>query len=541
MLRFVRLLCVAVLLSGILYAQDSSSTIGTGGTPKPAIGQDAQRSAEFSEFLRQLADPDVAYVRCPAGEWCVSKSILVQRSNVVVDFDGATIVPVDGLFMPLRVVGELEGKEWHATGVVGSGTRGLSLDPAESFPVAVGDVHRVGIGVNFSDPNESQYVAIRRVVAVDNGIVQYDRPFGIAAQQFESFERLSQLSGYPEKVGPWGPGSVYGSQQLRGLGTDHGIRAIRKPADRVTILRPRIVWPEGSRLYGTWGVNLAFCRDCIVLDAEVVNPCGSAVHLWWCENCVVTGLKLSGDGGGNPWIHKVPPGVTDAANAVSAWGAVDARISRVAIRSTNTSLLNFEAGCRGIEIRNCDIATTWAQGVRTAPQFGIYGPGSVSVESITIDNEVRSSSMWPGWLADTTFRDLRFVRPQLPDWISWSNSGKHIGPLQWGEHRFGSIETVEFSFTPDRDGFSIPYPEGVVKSAEFQVADWTGVRAVNVKNNYTGTAASTVVPDVGSYQLRVGDTYQQYRQQLAGHRVWIVRGATVQPIKVKCQIMKAIQ
>lgn len=541
MLRFLRAFCFAVLLSGILFAQDSSSTIGIGGTPKPTLGQDAQQSAEWAEFLRQLADPDVPYVQCPAGEWRVSKSILIQRSNVTVDFDGATIVPVNGLFMPIRVLGDVDMKERHATGTVLETTRSLQLDPADPFPVAVGDLHRVGCGVNYSDPNECQFVTLRQVVSVDGTTVIYDRPFGVRAHVYESLERLVHLSGYPEKVGPWGPGNAYGSQQKRGLGTDHGIMRISKPADRVVLIRPKIQWPEGSRLYGSWGINLAFCRDCVVLDAEVINPCGSAVHLWWCENCVVSGLRTSGNGGGNPWIHREPPVVTGAAIAVSAWGAVAAKISRVTIESTNTSLLNFEAGCRSVDIRNSRIATSWSPHVQRTPQFGIYGPGAVTVSQVTIVGDVVSSSLFPGWLDDVTFRDIRFVSWQMPDWLSWVKFGKHIGPMQWGEDRFGPIEDIEFSFVPQKDGFAVPYPDGLITSAEFRLTSWDGIRHLGIRDNYLPGDSLSVAPNPEVYQVQLGHTYAKYRQQLAAHRVWIQPGAAVQPIKVKCQIMKAIQ
>lgn len=503
------------------------------------VNQKETLNSKWNSFLGELADPTKPYVQCPEGEWKINKPIIINRSDVTVNFEGATIVPVDGLYMPIRVFGDLNKMEWHATGTILADTRELALDTSESMPVKVGDVHRVGIGVNYHDPNESEYVAIRKVVNVNGNTVSYDQAFGIEADIFESYDRLIQLSGYPEKVGSWGPNNVYGSQQKRGLGTDHGIRIISSPADRVILIRPKIVWPEGSRLYGSWGINLAFCRGCIILNAEVVNPCGSAVHLWWCEQCVVSGLKVSGNGGGNPWIHKVPVVVTDAAISVSAWGAVDSKISRVVQTSTNTSFINFEAGSRGVDIRNCMLSTSFDPMVRSAPQFGVYGPGSVFIKDVSVNLPTRSSSLFPGWLDDVQFSNLRILSDNIPDWLSWRNSGKHIGPMEWGNNKFGPVDTVEFSFIPDRDGYSIPYPEGIVIESTIHLQSRDNIRGITTPSEcFNNTDGLVLTPVYTSYQIRIGDTYEQYRQQLSGHKIWIVRGSVVQSVTVKCKIMK---
>lgn len=505
---------------------------------KPVI---ENRESAWELFTAQLADSDVSYVRCPPGDWKISQTLLIQRSNVVVDFDGATLIPVDGLFMPIRVMSAIEQSEWHATGKVDEDTRVLTLDGREDMRSIPGEVHLVKTGVNFSDPNEAQSTSLRVVESIIAGKIVYTRPFGVRAEVYESFEDLAKLSGYPEKVGPWGPGGgVYGSQWKRGLGRDHGIRRLIEPVSRVTLLRPRIVYPEGSRLYGAWGISFAYCTDCLIVDADIVNPCGSAVHLDWCRDCVVSGLSLTGAGGGNPWAHQKVPRRTNAAIAVSAWGAEGCKVSRVSVESTDTSLLNFEAGCRNMEIRDCDIATTWTAGVQPSPQFGIYGPGRVSLASITIDTAPQSSSIFPGWLADTTLADLRFTGDRMPDYLAWSGRGEHLGPMQWGAAMFGEVEQVEFSFTPTKDGFAVPYPEGLILSSEFVVGDWAGIRHLGIRDNYLPGESLSVTPKPEAYQVQFGHTYQQYRQQLAGHRVWIVRGATVQPITVRCKMMRRI-
>lgn len=501
-----------------------------------------QDQGQWDDFLVQLADPDVSYVRCPSGEWRISRSILIRRSNVTVDFDGSTIIPVNGLFMPIRVASDVESKEWHATGDITADTQSLSLDPSDFLEVTPGDLHQVRPGVNFSDPNESQYSALRVVRAIDGNSIRYDRPFGIAVTKFESFERLAALSGYPEKVGPWGPGSgVYGSQWKRGLGNDHGVKRVVLPVSRVTLLHPRIVYPDGSRLYGAWGISLSYCTDCLILNAEIENPCGSAVHLDWCRDCVVSGLSLSGVGGGNPWIHQEPPRRTSAAIAVSAWGAENCVINRVDLSSANTALVNFEAGSGNVSIRNCSISTQWMPGIASSPQFGLYGPGRVRVENVSILMAPQSSSVFPGWLADAEFHGLDFRLLAMPDFLSWTNFGRHVGPMQWGEMSFGAAEDVEFTFVPTKDGFPIPYPEGVLLNAEYHLTSWVGVRHVNVVNNYLPSDSLVVRVDPKAFEIGMGVTYVKYRQNLAAHRVWIQPGVTVQPITVRCQMMRRVQ
>jgi hypothetical protein len=332
---------------------------------------------------------------------------------------------------------------------------------------------------------------------------------------YPSYEELSRISGYPEKVGPWGPNNVYGSQQLRGLGADHGIRRIIKESSNIELNNLKIVYNETSRKYGAWGLSFNFSDNCRANNIEVVNPCGSAIHLNWCQNVTLTNVKITGVGDSEPY------GVGSkkfAASAISGWGPRYCTVNDLHITADNTCFANFEAGWSDLTFNNVYVETKQNGSHAIGPQLGFYGLGKALINKIEFNIGVSSSSIFPSWLnSNIVIKDIS-VPEKMPDFFSWVGRGTYKGYFKWGNRRFGEPKWVTQVYTSKPQNTKIPFPEGMIIHTKWKINSRDGLRSINIQ----GGDVFAQNPDKLEFenksnnnQINLGRTYEEYRAAMS--------------------------
>ena len=457
-------------------------------------------------------------------------AIKIDRSNLTLDLSNTIIEPKYPDYLPLVIGSSVERDEIHAQGEINTDINWLVCD---SPTLSAGDLVVIKAGVNYSDPAESETAFFMKISHRDGDKIYFDKYFDQSIRIYESYDELSHFTKYPEKMGEWGK---FGGTYKRGLGFDHGIKRVISPVENVTIIAPTIVWPSKSRLYGAWSISMHFCRNVRIINAHVRNPCGSAIHFNWADDCHVDGLKITGFGRSAPYGPGTQLESTTSCTAVSAWGAMNCSVRRGEVTSDNTSLANLEAGYRNILFEDIVLRTSKPAKTQVAPQFGKYGSGRATFENISFDLPTSPSIIFPSHLNNTTIRDLRIIGNTFPDWFSWTR-GEYEGKLRVGDLEFGPPREVEFGFIANKDGFEIPYPDGIIMSAEIYLTTRDGIRNITTPNEcFLSQSGLILKVDPGSYNIKIGDSYVKYREQLKYHRIWMTPSSKNE-IRMKCKLL----
>src|SRR5262245_54962596 len=115
-----------------------------------------------SSVYTDIANTALAQVTVPRGRYTVPSDFSIQRSNLVLDFRGSSLLhtpdtsslfyvntPTDNTFTdPASPTRHLT----HLTGTITPSTTQLTMDPAEIVGVTPGEVVQIAAGVNTSDP-----------------------------------------------------------------------------------------------------------------------------------------------------------------------------------------------------------------------------------------------------------------------------------------------------------------------------------------------------------------------------------------------------
>lgn len=485
----------------------------------------------ISELIDSINDPSVTHIKSDIR--IIDKDIRINRSNLTLDLTNSIIRPsVDSLY-PLQISSTIDTIERHSYGTITDSTNYLTSSSVSEF--SVGQTHYLKLGVNFSDPNEAYTSIFRKVIAINGNTIVYDKPFGVTPRVFSSYEELIAASKMPEKVGPWGP--VPGTYK-RGLGQDHGIRIVTRPVENVTVVNPTVQWPAGSKLYGSNALMFSFAQNCRMINSTILNSCGSAGHFRWAEDCHFDGMRIRGDGRLNPW-NQTSRVAEMTSPALSFWGGnIGCTASNLDIDGWNHALIVSEAGGRQITVSDVILRSKYtnSSAVRKAVIFGLYGTTDVKFENITL-NIPKGIPLYPAGIKGIKVSNLRFETDELPDWIHWGDSFDIKHQLFWGTNEFLPASDVEISFIADKDGFQIPYPEGVILSATIVLESRNGIRNITCPSEVFTNNPNLELPIYQTaFQSKPGATYESYRAGLT-HRIWIESGAKV-PIKVRCKIMR---
>lgn len=504
------------------------------------------RSADWATFLADCNDLTKKYVRAPVGTFQVTSVnyVGIRGQGKTIDFDGAILTLDDVVTMPVVIQSDSPNIEKQATATVTAETRTLTaLDSDFVATVQPGDSHFVRIGVQKYDPQEPLYSRIRFVESIDGNDITYDKPFGIEADVYASEAALEAVTGYPERVGPWGTYSGSGTTVpngffQRGLGYDHGIRAVSNLAQDITLRNLVILYDGTERMYGAWSVVVGLSLRVHIENCLVVNPHGSAVHYFYTEDTLIDRFVAMGTGRGAPFGGTVK---TNWGVMLSGWASNSSTFQNGILYGTDIEMCNFESGCRDLVIKDTYVRNreSGTPGVNTSTHFGAYGPGNVLFDNISVDITPGSSRMWT-YAYDNEIRDLKILTDELPDYLDWvGNKGRITGTLQWGSHLFSEVEEVVVDFSVTTANGPIPYPEGIIRGAVWEIQDRSKFTSFNVfasdpfQANNPDLTFSTLIE---KFAIPFGRTYAQYRSGLADHRIYTQNGGG--PIRVTLSIMR---
>lgn len=457
-------------------------------------------------------------------------SLEIRQSNITIDLTNTIIEPIYPNYQPLIIGSTVEPLEIMGEGLIGPTTNYLFCN---SPNINRGDLLVIKAGVNTSDPYEAETTFFMKVIDKIDDMLVFDKYFDRAIKVYSSYDELISKTKYVDRVGPW---KHIGSAYQRGLGLTHGLKKIVSPVENVTIINPTIVWPSKSRLYGAWAASLHFCRNINIYNMTVRNPCGSSIHFNWADNCNIDGLKVSGIGRSAPYGPDTQLNSTTSSPIISSWGAINCSVRRADIDGDNLSLINLEAGSHNLLFDDIMLKSTKPLNQRMDPQFGKYGPGQVTISNLSLDLPVSPSIIFPAGLTDTIIENLSIKGSVVPDWFSWGR-GNYTGKFRLGDREFGPPEDIEFSFRANKDGFEIPYPQGIVMGAQIVLESRDGIRNITTPNEcFLNQSGLILDVDPTSYTLKINNSYEDYRNQLRFHRIWMKQYSSSN-IRVRAKIM----
>lgn len=500
-------------------------------------------SADWSTFLTRLADPTVEYVRAPAGVHDVGIGINIGTSNKVVDCRDCIFTVTDPTYQPFVIsstgVATL-ANEKQCQGLIDETTdRVTVLDPVFLATISVGDYHILRLGVQSFDPQEPNYSCLREVIAIEDDVVVYDRAFGYACPTWDSEAELEADTIYDDRVGPWGVFSGTGYFQ-RGLGLDHGIRTIDNLVTDVLVRDLTLKYDGNEIMYGAWGILIGTSRRVRLEQSQIINPHGSAVHLFFGNDTVIDGLSITGTGRGAPFGGATK---TNIAVAISSWSSFNCNFRNVQLNGVDCDLFNFESGNRQMIFDGCGVDETFLPGFPASPTIGSYGPGDVVINDLTIDiSQPTNSRLFPAYLNEVDLNRLTIATEAFPDSFLWEGRGNYDGVFTWAGRRFSAPEVVVTDFTAIPQNIPIPYPEGIIMTCTFTILSRDGFQSFSIggdpfQNNPGALVFSKT--DVEN-QIPAGETYSAYRTRLAGHRIYRVSGSGNAPVSMSTRMMRLI-
>lgn len=497
-------------------------------------------AADWSTFLAQVADPTVRYVRAPQGMFDVGAGLNIAQSNKIINFRGCLLTVTDPTYQPVIISSStVAATEKQCTGTVDETTDRITvLDGIFAAGVAIGDNHIIRLGVQDFDPQEPQYSCIRRVVAKEGSVLIYDEPFGYDCPVYASEAALEAVTNYPERVGPWGLNTDTGWFQ-RGLGTDHGIRTIGTLAENILIEELSLRYDGNERMFGAWGILVGASRGVTLRQCHVNNPHGSALHLYFANDCLIDGMSVTGTGRGAPFGGTVK---TNIAVAVSSWASYNCDINNVNLDCEDVDLFNFESGNRQMRSSDCRINSTFGA-FPVSPSVGFYGPGDVSVTNLRINiAQYTNSRLFPAYLNETDLINMVIETAAAPDVLLWQGKGNYLGGFTWGSNEFSAPETVVTDFTAIPSNVPIPYPDGIIMECTFTILSRDGFQSFSIGGDpfVANPGALVFSKTADQNQIAAGVTYSQYRATLASHRVYRTGGSGNAPVSMSCKVMRLI-
>lgn len=496
------------------------------------------RSADWSTFVADCADLTKKYVRAPAGTHDVGAGLVIKGQDRLIEFDGCILtVNTPTTLLALTLSSTSPNIEKQASATITTETRTLTvLDGDFAATVSPGDAHFVRIGVQSFDPQEPYYSVLRFVESVNGSEITYTEAFGIEPPVYASEAALEAVTGYPNRVGPWG--TLQDGFFARGLGTDHGVRAISYLSQNVTLRNVTIKYAGTETMYGAWGITIGLTLGCRVEEPLIVNPHGSAIHCLYSTDAVIDRPVVTGTGRAAPF-----GGTTKTNWAVlwTAWASTDCTLMNGIMDTTDCEGMNFESGYRGLVIQDTLLRNIngGQVGVSPSPHFGAFGPGDILYNRVSVDMVPASSGLIT-YSYDTEIRNLIIVRDELPDFFQWDGQkGDFTGGMTWGSATFSAPEQVVVDFSVVTANGPIPYPEGVIMECTFTITDRSKFTSFNVSGSdpfQQNPGQLTFSKTVAANQIAFGKTYAQYRSDLAAHRIYTQNGGG--PVSMEVKIMR---
>lgn len=505
------------------------------------------RTTSWAEFASKLTDPSAPYVRGPIGTFNAGNGLSISRNNLVVEMDRTTVYVEAGKIYPIGVWGSQPFTNYHATGVITPEVDSLQVEDSDFLAtVSVGDEYYIKLGVNYSDPAESQWNVYRRVVAIEGSILRFDRPFDVTCEIYASYEALTALAGEWQsyKIGDFGLVDGGGAYK-RGLGTSHGIKRITTKPTNVTVAHPTTLWlPETGQasVYGSWGFAVMFAENVRVHETTITNVCGSGVHIGWSENVLMDGVTITGPGRHRPFGPGTNYNSNYAAVGASGWGPTVCEIRNMRISGDNVTVASLEATCDRLVFNGIEFSSKPVAGQQWSPLFGKYGPGSVEFKNIRITGfPPTGSGVFPSYLNDTIIRNLSF-EDTTPDDFLWTGRGDFRGTLRWGDLVFAESEQYEFSFTPTPASSLIPWPfEAIWMEVTLNLTSRNNISSINTGRGdlyQLNPGLTSLVAPPNYMQILRNTTYSGYQSFINNWRVYCSAG--VQPITVVAKIRRRV-
>jgi hypothetical protein len=405
--------------------------------------------------------------------------VLIERDDLAVDFTGTIFTPTNAVQNPFTVTGGLASTATFPSRRIGSGVITADTDELtllSTSGINVGDKLLIRLGVQIYDSQEPVYMVYRTVAAINGLVVRLTQAFGFECPVYASAQAMIDLGADPLKMGDWGiNGSGYFA---RGLGTSHDVFIFPngRPYRNVTVNGLGVEWAADSLAYGSTAF-LAFTSDnCKFRCCYVTNPTGNCYHGWWPSASGVEGFRTYGIGRSTPFGEGSG---NYPANAIAMWGGENCYAKRLLIKSTNTTLLNVEAGSVNTLIDHCFLETGALTG--SAQHFGIFSTNhGFRVHNTCLKIPTASSSTFPTALADVEFRNTYCHNEAVPDYLRLSFNW---GRIRFGSRKFGPLTSLDMQFTTSGSPYTVPRPDGLYRSASIVLTSRNHISEINAPSN----------------------------------------------------------